>query len=124
MRKSKFDGTLKPGEGVRQGDFYIEKVSEVPELESTPLQSLEGPSVPGLLIIGLGEATGHRHAILVDQGNAKMFKAINSDKVYLMVEKDTFLTHDTHGKIPLKKGPYEIVKQQEKLHGRVRAVAD
>lgn len=110
-----------------QGDILLEVVDpkDLPKLDPTPLMSLEGPPVEGYLIVALGEATGHKHKIDSREGQGKMYKAANMDRFFVLIEKDTTITHDEHNGIGLGKGIYEIVRQREATtDGRERTVAD
>ncbi|MEV6148775.1 hypothetical protein AB0L53_00390 [Nonomuraea sp. NPDC052129] len=103
----------------RQGDILIVPVAE----DSVPNHLKSAPSAPrdarGRLVLALGEATGHTHAIpgpgtlLVDRGSS-----------YLRLPLGGRLVHEEHAEISLPKGWFRVVRQREYVPGAYRLVAD
>jgi hypothetical protein len=103
----------------RQGDILIVPVAE----ESVPDPLKSAPPAPhdarGCLVLALGEATGHAHAIpgpgtlLVDRG---LF--------HLHLPSGGRLVHEEHAEIALPKGWFRVVRQREYVPGAFRLVAD
>ncbi|WP_214104868.1 hypothetical protein [Acrocarpospora catenulata] len=104
----------------RQGDILIMPVAE----ESVPKQR---PAAPrdgrDRLVLALGEATGHAHAIpgpgtlLLDRDSAF--------PEFLHLPEGGRLVHEEHATIPLPKGWFRIVRQAEYVPGEYRRfVAD
>lgn len=109
----------------RQGDVFLNKVDNLPELENEEIFSVEGPSLKNQIILAHGEATGHKHAIKLTSGNALLFKsAANDGRFFLIVKKDCELTHEEHSKIKLPVGNYEVIRQREYTPESIRWVAD
>ena len=99
----------------RQGDVLLIPVAELPKrLRAVGRQG-------GRLVLALGEATGHAHAVadpaaelLEDDGGR-----------YLEVGGDgATLSHEEHAPIRLPAGAYRVVLQREYAPGENRNVAD
>ena len=92
---------------ARQGDVFLEKVSEAELGEEIPRDN-------GAVVLALGEATGHRHQI-TDAGATLYFgkdKAANADR-FLRVVRPVSLLHEEHSRIALKPGLYRVRRQVE-----------
>lgn len=108
----------------RQGDVLLNKVSALPQLDQKKYYSVEGPQIKNSIILAHGEATGHKHAIKIKNGNALLLKAANDNRFFLIITKDSELTHEEHSKISLPVGNYEVIRQREYTPEAVRWVAD
>lgn len=89
----------------RQGDVLLVK---------TRYQDLPGatrmPRDQGRVILTLGEATGHAHAIA--SAHAALLEVANGER-YLLVDGPAELTHEEHAAIGLEPGLYRVVRQRE-----------
>ncbi|MFB9961070.1 hypothetical protein ACFFOP_00625 [Sinosporangium siamense] len=97
----------------------------VPE-ESVPASVHTLPSVPrdgrGRLVLALGEATGHAHAVV---GQGTLLR--DPDPMlpqHLHVTSAARVVHEEHDPISLPPGWYRVVRQREYIPGSVRMVAD
>lgn len=89
---------------VRQGDVLLNPIDFSPVV----FQKLD--RVKGKLILALGEATGHAHAI--NDENAEMFRT--GERTFLRVtEKPAELVHEEHGTVTVEPGDYEIIMQRQ-----------
>ncbi|GAA5070229.1 hypothetical protein HNP84_001695 [Thermocatellispora tengchongensis] len=106
----------------RQGDILIVPVGE----GDVPPAVREAPSVPrdsrGRLVLALGEATGHAHAVVgpgsLVRGEGAMAPA------YLHLPSGGRVVHEEHAAIALPKGWFRVVRQREYVPGAYRMVAD
>ena len=89
----------------RQGDVLLVKMQH---------QKLPGatrmPRDQGRIILALGEATGHAHAIA--SAHAALLEVANGER-YLRVDGPAELTHEEHGAIDLEPGLYRVIRQRE-----------
>ena len=108
----------------RQGDIFIEKINELPDLDNKTYFSIEGQEIPGKIILAHGEATGHKHAISIKNNNILLVKAANDNKFFIIVTNESDLVHEEHEKIKLPVGNYEITRQREYTPESIRWVAD
>lgn len=104
----------------RQGDVLIERVSSVPEGAVKQKASRR-------IVLALGEATGHHHALEVwDAGQeadpADWWKA--GEETYVEVAAPAKVTHQEHATVPLPPGTYRVTRQREYSPQEVRRVAD
>jgi hypothetical protein len=84
------------------------------------------PRGDGHLVLAVGEATGHAHAIR-DRG-AELYRT-RSGRRFLQVLADSGVTlsHEEHAPILVPKGLYEVVRQREhrpELVRKTRQIAD
>jgi hypothetical protein len=106
----------------RQGDVLLVPIPEevVPSsVHALPRQPRDGR---GRLVLALGEATGHVHAV-VGPG----LLARESDEfgpAWLRLDEAGRVVHEEHAAIALAKGWYRVVRQREYTPGSVRVVAD
>ena len=104
---------MKTNQKLQQGDVVLKKVRK----------SLKKGEELNHLTLALGESTGHSHRIT--DGVAKL---IMLDKIlHLQVfSKEATLYHDTHNKIKVPEGTYEIgiVKEVDHFEDVIREVAD
>jgi hypothetical protein len=68
--------------------------------------------VDGRIVLARGEATGHAHAIRVDDGRAQFFEG-PANRRYLLLTDIGRLEHEEHGAIVLEPGWYEVRRQRE-----------
>lgn len=108
----------------RQGDVFLNKVDNLPELDQQQYNSVEGPTLKNQIILAHGEATGHKHAIKIKNGNVVLLKSANDSRFFLIITKESELVHEEHSKITLPIGNYEVVRQREYTPESIRWVAD
>lgn len=106
----------KEAKQFRQGDVFIERISAIPEdAESIP----RGPDARGI-ILALGEATNHAHAIALPEA---AFLAKGAER-FLRVPKKAYLDHEEHSRIELPRGLYRVTRQVEYSPEEIRNVQD
>ncbi|WP_157245220.1 hypothetical protein [Nonomuraea typhae] len=101
----------------RQGDILILPVAEdsVPEhVRSTPPEARDAR---GRLVLALGEATGHAHAI---PGPGTLVLERDGGG-FLHLPSGGRLVHEEHSAIALPKGWFQVVRQREYVPGAVRS---
>lgn len=106
----------------RQGDILILAVSEdsVPEeVRALPPAARDGR---GRMVLALGEATGHAHALLAPGSLLRDSDPLSPD--YLHLPSGGRLAHEEHAAISLPAGWYQVIRQREYVPGAVRVVAD
>lgn len=108
----------------RQGDIFLEKIYFIPEWEPSTRTSIEGPDIENSIILALGEATGHAHAIRNNIGKTVLMKDKNSENYFIMVLQESELTHEEHNKITLPIGNYRIIRQRQYTPKKIIQVAD
>jgi hypothetical protein len=79
--------------------------------------------VRGRLVLALGEATGHAHAVSARDAEL-LADPVEVDRRFLRIATEAMLTHEEHAAIPLPPGLYRVVQQREYVPGSFRAVAD
>ena len=100
----------------RQGDVLLVEVEAIPE----GAQGVKRDEA-GRIVLALGEATGHAHAIA--SPGARLY-AMGENR-YLRVPKGgATLLHEEHAVIPLPPGGYRVVIQREYSPEAVRRVQD
>lgn len=106
----------------RQGDILIVPIAE----DAVPAEARALPAAPrdgrGRMVLALGEATGHAHAVLAP-GSLLSDPAPQAPD-YLHLPSGGRLTHEEHAAISLPAGWYQVVRQREYVPGAVRFVAD
>ncbi|MFG1854907.1 hypothetical protein [Actinomadura geliboluensis] len=106
----------------RQGDILILPVSE----EAVPRSVRDLPPTPrdgrGRMVLALGEATGHAHALTAPGSLLRTPDPLAPDHLHL--PSGGRLVHEEHAAITLPKGWYRVVRQREYVPGAVRVVAD
>ncbi|WP_245690960.1 hypothetical protein [Sinosporangium album] len=94
--------------------------------ESVPARVHTLPAAPrdarGRLVLALGEATGHAHAV-VGQGTL-LRDADPLRPQHLQLTSAARVVHEEHDAISLPPGWYRVVRQREYVPGSVRVVAD
>lgn len=99
----------------RQGDVLIEQIAELPKALKRQ---------KGRIILALGEATGHHHAI-EERDAADWWKAdADGADHFLTVKTETAVTHQEHAPIVLPPGNYRVRRQREYTPAAIRNVAD
>ena len=98
----------------RQGDVFIERVTEIPaQVRAHPL--------PHVTLVH-GELTGHSHRV-ADPRTATLFSA--SNMFYLDVHADSAaVVHEEHGSIDLERGLYRVWRQREYSPKAIQVVRD
>lgn len=106
----------------RQGDVLITRIPAAPA-NLTPR-----PRDNGRVILAYGEVTGHAHAIAdtETEPHAAIFDdpTATDGSFVMLVETDTGLVHEEHGRIDLAAGAYRITRQREYTPEAIRNVAD
>ncbi|MFI6516115.1 hypothetical protein ACIBF1_11200 [Spirillospora sp. NPDC050679] len=106
----------------RQGDILIVPVPE----EAVPQTVRDQPPTPrdgrGRMVLALGEATGHAHALTAEGVLLRDPNPLAPDHLHL--PSGGRLVHEEHAPISLPKGWYRVVRQREYVPGSVRVVAD
>ena len=110
---------------IRQGDIFLKKIENKPNLSG--LKQIHAP-----LILGYGEATGHRHQIkrgakifANDRQSLELFAISGGDfDIFIEVSESTELLHEEHGPIELSPGWYKPIRQREYSPERLRYVTD
>lgn len=93
----------------RQGDLFIQEVSEIP----TGVKKI----LSGIVL--LGESTGHSHRLVDGQVLTK------GQAMFLQVNKKAQLVHEEHKTIDLPKGMYVVIRQREYVSAdMVKVVVD
>jgi len=105
----------------RQGDILIVPTPRVRKL---------GAPVPrderGRIVLALGEATGHAHAIAAPgAGLFASMDAASPDRILRVDKGGATLSHEEHAAIDLPAGDYIVRRQREYAPGEIpRTVAD
>ena len=99
----------------RQGDVLLIPVKKVPTGADTLARE------NGRIVLALGEATGHAHA--VDTLGAELLTD-HRDRYLSVPSSGASLVHEEHGMIALPEGTYRIVLQREYSPREIRRVAD
>ncbi len=108
---------MKEGFQVRQGDVFIFRVGALPK------DAKQVERQGGLVVLALGEATGHHHSI-ADIG-VDMFETANSVDRWLKVGTEgATLTHQEHAPVFLPEGNYVVRIQREYSPEAIRNVID
>lgn len=91
----------------RQGDVLLEPVTQVPNYMVEDVNIVERKK--GRLILALGEATGHAHAIKTK--GVTMYRG--GSLTFLEVLEKATLEHEEHGPITIEPGTYQVVMQRQ-----------
>ncbi|GAA0963664.1 hypothetical protein [Actinocorallia libanotica] len=106
----------------RQGDILIQPVAD----EAVPDTARGLPAAPrdgrGRMVLALGEATGHTHAVQAPGALHRSGHPFVPD--YLHLPSGGRLVHEEHAPIALPTGWYRVIRQREYTPGAVRMVAD
>lgn len=85
----------------RQGDVLLTEIATVPS-EATKQNNT---------VLAYGEATGHSH-MFPDLKNANLFMT-PAGKKYIVLKKDSMLTHQEHNHFMVEAGTYEVTIERE-----------
>jgi hypothetical protein len=98
----------------RQGDVLLVPIpdSELPEAVIPVARDARGS-----LVLALGEATGHAHAVRAHDADL-LAAADDLDRRFLRIVSDAVLAHEEHDPIPLPPGLYQVVRQREYVLGQ------
>ncbi len=100
----------------RQGDILLVRLRACPPALTAGRRV---PRVNGRLVLALGEATGHAHAI--ESPLAELVE--HSDgRLYLRTQRACELTHEEHAPVWLEAGVYQVIRQREYVPGMERRV--
>jgi hypothetical protein len=100
----------------RQGDILLVPV----EGEQLPQHALPLPrDATGRLVLALGEATGHAHAVATPDADL-LADPDEVDRRFLRIVTEALLTHEEHAPIPLPAGLYRVVRQRQYVPGAER----
>ncbi|MBX6768657.1 MAG: hypothetical protein IRY90_16145 [Actinomadura rubrobrunea] len=106
----------------RQGDILLVRVPE----DAVPQEVRDLPPEPrdarGRMVLALGEATGHAHAVKAPGALLRSPVPLTPDHLHL--PSGGRLEHEEHAAISLPKGWYRVIRQREYVPGSVRVVAD
>lgn len=106
----------------RQGDLLIVPVPP----EAVPASEASLPREPrdgrGRLVLALGEATGHTHAVVGPGTLARETGPLAP--AWLHLPEGGRVVHEEHAAIPLPRGWFRVVRQREYVPGSVRVVVD
>ncbi|GAA3885149.1 hypothetical protein [Streptomyces sedi] len=106
----------------RQGDVLIVPLAEEAVPEAAREAESEARDGRGRLVLALGEATGHAHAVV---GPGRLIRQAEPARpAWLHVPEGARLVHEEHDAISLPRGWYSVVRQREYAPGAVRLVAD
>ncbi|WP_461110527.1 hypothetical protein [Streptomyces calidiresistens] len=110
----------------RQGDVLLVPIGAGPADGEPPAAAAGLPVRPrdgrGRMVLALGEATGHAHAVLGPgelRGGARP-----EDASVLHLPEGGRLVHEEHRTLSLPRGWYRVIRQREYVPGAVRIVAD
>lgn len=99
---------LKVGEGVAQGDIWIKRIAK----KDVPKNLGPVGKIGDQLILAYGEATGHHHGI-VDEEGIKVLEDIERKYIVVADRHEAHLTHQEHGTLDFEPGAYEVRGQLE-----------
>ena len=109
----------------RQGDVLLTHIDRMPAgVNLRAPRARDG----GRVILAYGEVTGHSHAVAdtMDAPIAALFDDPNATdgSFILLIESDTGVVHEEHGRIDLPAGQYRVTRQREYTPTAIRNVAD
>ncbi|GAA2413973.1 hypothetical protein GCM10010191_24800 [Actinomadura vinacea] len=103
----------------RQGDILILPLRE----DEVPQTVRDLPPAPrderGRMVLALGEATGHAHAIAAPGELLRDSDPLVPDHLHL--HSGGRLVHEEHAEISLPKGWFRVIRQREYVPGAVRS---
>ena len=106
----------------RQGDVLIVPIAEAQVPAGVSGRAPLGRDPRERMILALGEATGHAHAVV---GQGMLYPAATPlEPMYLRLPKGGRVVHEEHAMITLTPGWYRVIRQREYEPGSVRVVAD
>ncbi len=102
----------------RQGDILLLSVPDIHK-DARPV-----PRDRGRIVLALGEATGHAHAI-ADPEATLLEAPFRQRFLHVLAEGGVLLSHEEHHSILVPQGTYEVRRQREYEPGSAwRMVAD
>jgi hypothetical protein len=99
-----------PRPTYRQGDVLLRRVEAAPSGSAVAREN-------GRLILALGEATGHAHAITDE--SATLIRS-SDGSTFLRLDAPAVVSHEEHAPLALPAGDYEVVLQREHFYGPER----
>jgi len=106
----------------RQGDVLMVPIAEAQVPPVVSGQAPVGRDPRERMILALGEATGHAHAVV---GQGALYPAATPlEPMHLHLPKGGRVVHEEHAMITLPPGWYRVIRQREYEPGTVRMVAD
>lgn len=106
----------------RQGDILFLPVPEENVPGTVRALPPAGRDARGRLVLALGEATGHAHAIPGPGALLRDPDPLRPDHLHL--PSGGRVVHEEHAAISLPAGWYRVVRQREYVPGAVRVVSD
>jgi hypothetical protein len=106
----------------RQGDILIVPVPEDEIPAAVRGLAPEPRDERGRMVLALGEATGHAHAVAAPGELLRDADPLRPDHLHLPYGGR--LVHEEHAAIALPKGWFRVIRQREYVPGAVRVVAD
>lgn len=101
---------------IRQGDVMLIEAENVDHgVDKKVIEPRDGR-----LVLAEGEATGHAHTVCAER--ATLFGV--DERMLLVVDEQTELTHQEHATIEVAPGSYWVVRQREYTPQEIRRVAD
>ena len=101
----------------RQGDILL-----IPVDRNTTKYGEQIPPEAERVILALGEATGHAHALSAKL--AVLYAIANSTDRLLRTKPGALLVHEEHDNIPLPEGDYIVRRQREYTPEKIKPVTD
>ena len=101
----------------RQGDVFIERIARIPDTAKK-----QKPGQP--IILALGEATGHHHAIEIDDPDSADWWKKESGEQFVTLRAPARIIHQEHQTIELEAGTYCVRRQREYSPKAIRNVQD
>jgi len=99
----------------RQGDVLIEAIAKIPK-------DAQRQKSANRIVLALGEATGHHHALETTDDPADWWKC--GDEQYVTLAQPARLTHQEHAIVELPVGTFRVTRQREYTPEAIRNVAD
>lgn len=106
----------------RQGDVLILPVPAEAVPETAHALPPADRDAKGRLVLALGEATGHAHAVVGPGTLLRDPDPLRPDHLHL--PSGGRVVHEEHAAISLRAGWYQVIRQREYVPGAVRVVAD
>lgn len=91
----------------RHGDINLHQV-----------EKLKGAAVKhnGVLILGLGETTGHSHKLTVSNPKDLLIKKDSEGNYYFQLKSEGILSHEEHKTLKIQPGIYKRIQEREVDH--------
>lgn len=94
----------------------------IEQIATIPAEAVKQPSGEKI-ILALGEATGHHHALETKESDPADWWKLN-DEQFVSVSAAARVTHQEHATIELPAGNYRVTRQREYFPQEIRSVAD